>query len=74
MVATLIVNNISKHIFILGIYIDTILTFIDKGHKLLSNTFKALVQTRLIFITKIKEDFNRQTVLDTIQKVVNISF
>lgn len=65
-VATSIVDDIHEYSFMLGIYIDTTLALMDKGHKPLSDTLKAFFQATLIFITKIKEEPNNQTILDKI--------
>ncbi len=73
-VATLTADNIRVHGLMLGIYIDTTLFLMNKGHKPLSDTFKVLFQAILTFITKTKEEPNNQTILDEIQKAADASF
>lgn len=73
-VAILIADDTREYGFMLGIYIDTTLALMDKGHKPFSDTLKALFQATLIFITKIKEEPNNQTILDEIQKAADTSF
>ena len=73
-VATLIADNIRKHGLILGMYIDTTLALMDEGHKPPSDTFKAIFQATLTFITKTKNEPNNQTILDKIQKAADAFF
>ncbi len=73
-VATLTADNLREHGLMLGMYIDTTLALMDKGHKPPPNTLKALFQATLTFITKTKEEPNNQTILDKIQKTADASF
>ena len=53
-VATLTADNIREHGHMLGIYIDTALALMDKGHKPPPGLSKAFLQATLTFITKTK--------------------
>lgn len=56
-----------------GIYIDTTLAFRANSYKPPIETFEAFLQATLIFITKIKQEPNNQTILEKIQKVADAS-
>lgn len=72
-ITTLMSENMCEHSHLLGLYIVTILSLINNGHKPLTNSFRSFLQVSKAFIDKAKQESNNHILLDKIRKAIDAS-
>lgn len=70
--AALMLEKMCEHDYILRLYINSTLKFIQDRHKPLAKSFKNFFQALLAFIKKIRQGLNNHNIFEEVWKIADM--